>query len=188
MIRRFAKLALILFAVVNVAATCQGTETGNPGVPSDNPGGGGTTGGTGGETSCWVVSKKQTGSDIFVDDVIAALCNKIVVCGVPTTIDTCFNALNGADGDRMTDELGLAEGAFTIAQLRQALIDGALFADPSTSSACEAAIGSVDCAEVSANVSAGDFSGTEVFIPSTCETVFDAGDAAGAPNPSTECP
>lgn len=184
--RRILKLAFVLLALAQIAATCKGTETGNPGVPSDNPGGG-TTGGTGGETSCLIL-KRQAGSDIFVDDLIAALCNKIVVCGIPTTIDTCFNALNGADGDRMTDELGLSEGAFTIAQLRAALISGELTADTSTASSCEAAIGSADCADVGANVTASDFSGTEKFIPVTCETVFATNDAAGAPDPSSACP
>jgi hypothetical protein len=169
-------LALILFALGQIAATCQGTETGNPGVPSDNPGGG-TGGSTGGE-NCLVVSKRQTGSDIAVDDLISALCSKIILCGVPTTTDTCFNALNGPDGDLMTDELGLAAGEFTIAELRQALIDGTLSADTESVSSCEAAIGSVDCASVEANVSSADFSGAENVIPSACLAVFADADAA----------
>jgi len=185
--RQLCKLAVILLTLAQIAATCNGTETGNPGVPSDNPGGG-SGGTTGGEVSCLIASKRQTGTDIFVDDLIAALCNKIVLCGIPTTIDTCFNALNGPDGDRMTDELGLAPDAFTITQLRQALIYGTLFADPSLSSTCESVIGSVDCAEVSANVSAGDFSGTEKFVPAACDAVFAAGDADGEPVPGTACP
>ena len=184
MIGRFARLVLLLFSLAHVAATCQGTETGNPGVPSDNPGGG-----TGGETSCLVVSKKQTaGSDIVVDDLLSALCNKIILCGVATTTDTCFNALNGPDGDRMTDELGLVEETFTIAELRAALIAGELSANTSAVSSCETAIGSVDCAEVGANVSAGDFSGTENFIPDACFAVFASADAGSDLDPSVECP
>jgi hypothetical protein len=176
-------LALVLMALAQVAATCQGTETGNPGVPSDNPGGG-TGGSTGGET-CLVVSKRQTGTDIAVDDLISALCSKIILCGVSTTTDTCFNALNGPDGDLMTDELGLAAGEFTIAELRQALIDGGLSADASAVSSCETSIGSGDCALIQAQVSAGDFSGTENVVPETCLSVFADADAA----PSFEdCP
>lgn len=183
MTRRILKLALVLLALGQVAATCQGTETGNPGVPSDNPGGGGTTGGE----TCLVLSKRQTGgTDIAVDDLIAALCNKIVLCGIPTTIDSCFNALNGPDGDRMTDEFGLPDGEFTIEGLRAALLAGNFSASEAGVSSCEAAIGSVDCGEVGANVAEGEFSGTENFIPATCLSVFAEADADAAP--STPCP
>ncbi|HSA58357.1 MAG TPA: hypothetical protein VLJ37_01570, partial [bacterium] len=125
-------------------------------------------------------------SDIVVDDLISALCSKIILCGVPTTTDTCFNALNGPDGDRMTDEFGLAEGALTVTQLRAALNAGEILADSSQVSPCETAIGSADCTDVGANVSSGDFSGTENFIPVTCAAIFAVSDSGAAP--SSECP
>lgn len=185
MIRRIAKLALILFAIANIAATCKGTETGNPGVPSDNPDGGGTSGGgttTGGETGCPALKVQASpGSDEVVDNLILALCYKIILCGVVTTTDTCFNALNGADGDRMTDEFGLPEGTFTVVQLREALLNGDFAASSSSASTCETSIGSVDCAVVGANISSGDFSRTEEIVPPECAAVFGAVGADGSP-------
>lgn len=191
MIRRLLKLALVLLAVGQIAATCNGTETGNPGVPSEQPGGsegGGTTGGTGG---CPAGLKSQTDDadrDAVVDDLILDLCHKIILCGVPTTTDTCVNALNGAAGDRLTDELGLAPDAFTIESLRAALNDGAFTFDSASFSSCETAIGSVDCSVVSANVTAADFSGTENIVPDSCVTVFGPVSNDSTGGPSAGCP
>ncbi|HEX5036229.1 MAG TPA: hypothetical protein VFX30_03630 [bacterium] len=191
MIRRLLKLALVLLAVGQIAATCQGTETGNPGVPSEQPGGsgGGTTGGTGTGGGCPAALKSETAGDrdSVVDSLLLDLCHKIILCGVPTTTDTCVNALNGADGDRMTDEFGLLpEGSYTVDSLRDALNEGALSFNSSGFSSCEPAIGSVDCATVEANVTATDFSGTENIVPDVCFEVFGpvANDAeGGAPCP-----
>jgi hypothetical protein len=184
--RRIFRLALVLFALAHIAATCKGTETGNPGVPSDNPSGGGTSGGTGtgGVGGCPAALKSQAaGSDQVVDDLIQTLCNKIILCGIPTTAEACLNALNGEDGDRMTDEFGLPEGAFTIVELRQALIGGQLTPNDSAVSSCETAIGSEYCSIVTANVSENDFSGTENIVPSSCAAVFPVNPEVAAPCP-----
>jgi hypothetical protein len=171
--RKILRLFILLMTVGQIAATCQGTETGNPGVPSEQPGGG---------TGCPVALKAQStaGSDIVVDDLIAALCSKIILCGVPTTTDTCFNALNGPDGDLMTDEFGLTVGEFTIEGLRNALNEGTVVASEPEAGACEGAIAEVDCGVVTANVSATDYSGVENFVPESCRGVFVASPEASA--------
>lgn len=172
--RKFVILVLLLASLSQLAVTCQGTETGNPGVP-------------GGGTGCPAKLKAQAapGSDLVVDDLISALCARIIHCGVETTTDTCFNALNGPDGDRMTDEFGLATGGFTIAELREALNEGTVVASEPEANACEGAIAEVDCAVVTTNVSTTDFSGVEDVVPETCRSVFVVSPEASADGP---CP
>lgn len=191
MIRRLLKLALVLLAVGQIAATCQGTETGNPGVPSEQPEGG-TTGGTGTGGGCPAALKLKTSEttgdrDSVVDSLILDLCHKIILCGVATTTDACAAALNGPDGDKMTDEFGLIPaGSYTIDSLRDALNSGSLTFNSAGFASCEPAIGAVDCETVAANVTATDFSGTENIVPDVCFEVFgpDSGDSTGAP----DCP
>lgn len=169
--RRLLKLTLILFALAQVAATCQGTETGNPGIP-----GGGCPGASPTDGSETAIDGGQ-----ILDDLILRICQKIVMCGISTTVDACVNALNGVDGDPMTDEFGLPEGEFTVAELRNALNDGTVFASEAGADSCEVAIGDVACGEVEANVSVTEFSGTENFIPEACAAVFSVAGVDAAP-------
>jgi len=163
--KRLARLCILLLALAHVAATCKGTETGNP----QN---------SGGQSGCPALVSAQsgllksaTGSDAALDDLILKICQRIIGCGVVTTTDTCFNALNGEDGDLMTDEFGRPAGT-TIVQLRSDLISGHVIASSTEEPVCVDDIAAVDCSDVTANVSGGDFSGVENIIPASCVNAF----------------
>ena len=165
MAKRMKKLLLLLLVLPLLAATCQGTETNNPGNSSGGDG-----------ENCLVLTsqtstKKAVGSDATLDDLILQICQHIIECGVMTTVDTCVNGLNGEDGDLMTDELGLTEGT-TITQLREYLIDETYQADTSLLTVCKNDVSAVECNDITSDVSADDFSGTQNFIPSSCLVIF----------------
>lgn len=158
MAKRLIKTFIVLLALPLLAAACQGTETGNPGnAPGVCPTG--------------IVTKEATGSDEVLDDLLLAVCQRLVACGIPTTIDSCLNDLNAENGDALTDELGRPVGT-TITQLRADLISGAVTASASAATTCETDIGAVACEAVTANVSAGDLSRVEDLIPDSCVSVF----------------
>lgn len=176
MAKRLGRILILLLSLSHLAATCRGTETGNP---QNNAG-------AGDGCPTLTAAKTAAGDDGTLDDLILALCRRFVTCAVPITIDVCVNALNGEDGDLMTDELGQAEGT-TIDELRENLISGAVISDASIAAACEEDVGTITCSEVTANVSAGDFSGVENLIPASCVDVFPAiPDSVESPSPG--CP
>ncbi len=167
MAKKLVKIFIVLLALPLIAAACQGTETGNPGNEA-------------GVCPTLTAAKSATGSDETLDDLILAICQRLIACGVSTTVDSCVNDLNGEDGDLMTDEFGRPDGT-TIVQLRADLIAGAVTASASAADACEADLGVVACEDVSANVSAGNFSGVENLIPPSCAEVFPGSTAASSP-------
>lgn len=167
MAKKLVKIFIVLLAIPLIAAACQGTETGNPGnAPGVCP--------------TLTAAKSATGSDETLDDLILAICRRLIACGVSTTVDSCVSDLNGEDGDLMTDEFGRPEGT-TIAQLRADLIAGAVTASASAADACEADVDAVACESVTAAVSAGDLSGAEDLIPSSCAEVFPSSTDASSP-------
>lgn len=157
MIRRLFLLITLLAGLSQMAVTCQGTETGNPGG------------------MCPAGLKSQTtidpDADMVVDDLILDLCRRIVVCGVTTTIDTCFNALNGPSGDAMIDKFG-AVTVDTVQELRQALQSAEITTSISDLDLCEDSIRTIDCTEVARFVTPPDFSQVQTIIPLDCSDVF----------------
>ncbi len=159
MIRLLTRLFILLVVVSQVAANCSGTETGNPGRPP---------------TSCPPALSALTAeeADQIIDDLILTICQRVIACESSITTDTCFNALNGEDGDLMLDEFGLLEGQYTMVTLREGLASGAIVADDSALSTCEGDLSILDCSEVEPNVAPDDFSGVQNFIPDSCVSVF----------------
>ncbi|MBI3541107.1 MAG: hypothetical protein HY073_03090 [Deltaproteobacteria bacterium] len=157
------RLILLLLVVSQIAATCQGTETGNPGTTPNKP------------CSAAVVLNQTTtqGSDQAVDDLLSVICQRVLVCGIATTTDTCFNALDGTAGDKMTDNFGLTPaGQYTITQVRADLINGTLSVNQNLLSTCETDISTTPCTSITQNITSNDFSKTENLIPQSCSGVF----------------
>ncbi len=163
------KLVFALSILSQVALVCSGTETGNP------------------SGAACLIFKNQA-DPAFLDDLIGGLCEKITSCGVGA-LEDCVTALNGADGDRLLDELGLLQGLYTISSLRESLEAGAVVANASGVSACEIEIEAVTCGEVTVAVSVGNFSTTETLMPNICQQVFAASpDNEGTGSDHPECP
>lgn len=171
MATRLSRSILILFALGQIAGSCQGTETGNPGV---QPGDGGA-----GEGGCPTDAapsdapdpEATAGSDQAVDDLIADICSRLIACGSSATTDSCTNALNGEDGDRMTDEFGLSS-SYTVVDWRNGLNAGSITISTISLADCRAEIGELACEEVTPYVAPPDFSGVEEMIPISCASAF----------------
>lgn len=174
----------LFILLTTILLGCNGTETGNPSTPGVQPTGGG-------ETGCpTLVAKKQAGDnvDVVVDDVIEDLCQKIISCGVTTTTDTCVNALNGEDGDRMTDEFGLLPAnSYTVVDWRNGLNDGSITSDATSLADCRSDINALACTGVTPYVTLSDFSRVEDFIPTACSDAFIVASVAEQQTPSG-CP
>ena len=171
------KRGFFLIFALSLLLGCQGTETGNPGTPGVQPT-------DGGEAACLATKAKEQATDnidVVVDDVIQDLCEKIIVCGVATTTDTCVNALNGEDGDLMTDEFGLVPvGSYTVLDWRNGLNDGSITISTTGLADCRTDINALACSVVTLYMPASVFSGVENFVPTTCSSAFSVASADSA--------
>jgi len=159
---RWIKILFILAALTHVAATCKGTECGNPGsCPSDQSGDDGDEG-----------SPPADLAPSAIDELIDLLCQRINACDESIPMGSCVTALEGIDGNQIGDEFGLAEGEFTVEEIRNGLEGGTIIADDSALADCEADISVLPCDAVSSNVSADNFSNVENIIPASCLNVF----------------
>lgn len=168
MVKFLSRIAIVLIAIFHIAAGCQGTETGNPGTPSAQPTDSGED--AGGEASA-------DRSDAVVDYLIEDLCDRIILCGIETTTEACENALNGEDGDLMTDEFGLLPaGSYTVLDWRDGLNDGSITTSMTDFTDCETDIGALACSIVTLYMPAAVFSTVENFIPASCSEVLSTAD------------
>lgn len=163
------KRGFLLIFVLSLLLGCNGTETGNPGSTGEQP-----TGGE--EPACLAIRAKEQAADnidVVVDDVIQDLCSRIIACGVETTTDTCVNALNGEDGDLMTDEFGLAPADFyTVLDWRSGLNDGSIAISTTDLADCRTDINALACSVVTLYMPAAVFTDVENFVPATCSDAF----------------
>lgn len=163
------KRFLIIFFVLMPFLGCQGTETGNPGTPGAQPT-------DDGESACLAIRAKEQAADnidVVVDDVIQDLCSRIIACGVATTTDACVNALNGEDGDLMTDEFGLLPaGSYTVLDWRSGLNDGSITFSTTALADCESEIDALACSVVTTYMPTAVFSTVENFTPDACSGAF----------------
>lgn len=176
MARKITRLAILLLTLSQIAANCDqpGTETGNPGTPGTTP-------------TC--KQSAAAASDQVVDDLIESLCQRIIKCGVVTTTDTCVNALEGAAGDRMTDQFGLTPaGQYTITQLRSGLMNGTITTMNTNLSNCENDIPLISCVTVTSDVSGSSFLGVENIVPTSCLSTFGTISVSSSGPNSGNCP
>lgn len=162
MAARWIKILFILVALTHVAATCKGTECGNPGsCPSDQSGDDGDAG-----------SPPTDLAPLAIDELIDLLCQRISACESSITAGACIEALEGADGDQIGDEFGLPEGQFTVEEIRSGLEDDTIITNDSVLTDCETDILAIPCSDIMTNVSQSDFSNIENIIPDSCLGVF----------------
>ena len=154
MVRRRSMLGGFLFSLFFLGWGCNGTETGNPGNSAP----------------CLTVSKQTATEEL--DGLVSTICDKLILCGVSTTTDACTLALNGSDGDLMTDELGLSEGQYTFSQVRTNALQGNISISATDLSICETDISTLDCGEVVQAVPSSDLSPVEDIMPLSCMTVL----------------
>ncbi len=170
------KYLFLILMLLGGAACATGTETGNPGN-TEAPGSDGP-GDAGAGDPCALrqqaLQTQATDEETALDEIIETICLKIFVCDVTISRDDCTDALNGADGDEILDELGLTEGLFTVEQVHSLLQAGSITADTTAQSACEEDIADILCPDVLADVSLDDFTNVENIIPDSCNDVLNA--------------